>query len=456
MSIPQKGGGPVEGYADLVGFLESGCKPKDTWKIGTEHEKFGFHWSDFSPLHYEGDDGIRAVLTGLTRFGWEPVMEGEYIIGLSKDGASVSLEPGGQLELSGAPLETVHQTCDEVHTHFDQVKAISEELGIGFVGLGVSPKWTREETPIMPKGRYEIMMNYMPTRGKLGLDMMFRSCTIQTNLDFGSEADMVKKFRTSLALQPIATALFANSPFLEGKPNGFLSYRSEIWKDTDPDRSGMLPFVFEDGFGFERYVDYALDVPMYFVYRDGTYHNVMGKSFRDFMAGKLEGFEGQMPTMSDWADHLTTIFPEVRIKQFMEMRGADGGPWARICALPAFWVGLLYDGAALDAAWDLVKDWSAEERQQLRDDVPRHALKAELHGRPVRDIAREVLNISSAGLKARNAQNRMGDNETAFLNTLKEIVETGRTKADEELLAFHNEWQGDITKVFTEEAYWDE
>lgn len=453
MSVPQTGGGSVESRDDLVSFLEQGCKPKEAWSIGTEHEKFGFHKDTLTPLEYEGPRGVRAMLEGMQRFGWQPILEGETIIGLTMDGASISLEPGGQFELSGATLKTLHQTCDEVHSHLEQVKEVADEIGAGFLGLGISPKWSLEETPMMPKGRYKIMRNYMPKVGTRGLDMMFRSCTIQTNLDFGSEADMVKKFRIGLALQPIGTALFANSPFIDGKPNGFQSFRSELWKDVDGDRTGMLPFVFDDGFGFEAYTDYALDVPMYFVYRGGIYHDVSGLSFRDFLNGKLEGFEGEVPTLSDWADHLTTIFPEVRIKQFMEVRGADGGPWARICALPALWVGLMYDQGALDAAWDLVKDWGQEERQQLRDDVPTQGLKATIKGRSVHDIAREVLDIATAGLESRDATDGFGGNEVHFLEALKTVVETGKTPAEELLEAYNGAWGGDIDRIFEECAY---
>ncbi|HIJ63809.1 MAG TPA: glutamate--cysteine ligase, partial [Rhodospirillaceae bacterium] len=350
MSAPaQPSGEPLTSKQELVDHLAEGCKPPELWRIGTEHEKFAFRLDDLRPLPYDGDHGIRAVLDGMRRFGWQPVQEGENVIALVKGSASVTLEPGGQLELSGAPLETVHETCAEVDEHLTEVKTVASELGVAFLGLGFNPKWRREDIPWMPKGRYAIMRRYMPTRGGLGLDMMLRTCTVQVNLDFLSEADMVRKFRTSLALQPVATALWANSPFIEGRPSGYLSYRSHIWTDTDPDRTGMMGFVFEDGMGFERYVDYALGVPMYFVYRDGRYIDVAGASFRDFMAGRLDALPGERPTPGDWADHLTTIFPEVRLKRFLEMRGADGGPWRRLCALPAFWVGLLYDGTALDA-----------------------------------------------------------------------------------------------------------
>ena len=343
----------ISGKAELVEWFEVGSKPKADWRIGTEHEKFGFTWNDLKPLPYDGEASIHAMLAGLRdQFGWTPIEENGYLIGLTKDGASVSLEPGGQFELSGAPLEHIHQTCNEVGTHLEEVRQIADPLGIGFIGLGASPIWSMEETPIMPKGRYKIMRAYMEKVGRLGRQMMFRTCTVQSNLDYGSEADMVKKFRTSLALQPLGTALFANSPFLEGRPNGFLSYRSQIWTDTDPDRTGMLPFVFEDGFGFERYVDYALDVPMYFVRRGGTYMDASGLSFRDFMDGKLPILPGELPAIDDFEDHLSTIFPEVRLKRFLEMRGSDSGPWSRLCAFSAIWHAILYDEGALDAAWD--------------------------------------------------------------------------------------------------------
>ncbi|HKJ73994.1 MAG TPA: glutamate--cysteine ligase, partial [Alphaproteobacteria bacterium] len=386
---------PVEGRHDLVEYLASGCRPKEEWRIGTEHEKFGYRLSDLGRLDYEGPQGIRAVLEGLQRFGWKPIYEAGNLIALHMDGQSVTLEPGGQLELSGAPLRTVHQTCNEVSTHLAQVREVAKELGIGFLGLGFAPRVTLDETPVMPKGRYKIMSAYMDKKGKLGRDMMFRTCTVQVNLDFSSEADMVKKFRTSMALQPVATALFANSPFTEGKPNGYLSYRAHIWTDTDPDRTGVLPFLLDPGMGFERYVDYALDVPMYFVYRNGTYIDASGQSFRDFMEGKLPALPGERPTIDDWSDHLTTIFPEVRLKKFLEMRGADGGQWSRLCALPALWVGLLYDDVALDAAWDLVKTWSYVDIGRLRDDVSRQALNAKIGDRTMRDFAREILKIAS-------------------------------------------------------------
>ena len=402
MSIPQSGGGLVESRAQLAEYLAAGCKPAEDWRIGTEHEKFGYRLADHLPLPYEGACSIRAMLEALRdRYGWRPVEEAGNLIGLEKDGANVSLEPGGQLELSGAPLRTIHETCDEVNEHLREVKAIADDIGAGFIGLGAAPIWTEEQMPVMPKGRYALMTRYMRQVGSHGTQMMYRTCTVQTNLDFASEADMVQKFRVSLALQPVATALFAASPFFEGRVNGWQSWRARIWQDTDPDRTGMLPFVFEDGMGFERYVDYALDVPMYFVYRDGRYIDALGQSFRDFMRGALPALPGEKPTLRDWADHLTTIFPEVRLKRFMEMRGADGGPWRRICALPAFWVGLLYDGAALDAAWDLCRGWTADERDRLRRDAGSLGLRAEIGGRPLQDVAREVLAIADAGLRAR-------------------------------------------------------
>jgi glutamate--cysteine ligase len=447
---------PIESKAQMIGYIADGEKPKAEWRIGTEHEKFPFLTDTLQPVPYHGPRSIRALLEGLRdRFGWQGVYEGDNIIALSDPNGlgNVSLEPGGQFELSGAPLNSVHETCEEVGDHLRQVREVGDALGIGFLGLGASPVWTRAETPVMPKGRYGIMAPYMDKVGTLGRDMMFRTCTVQVNLDFASEADMVKKLRVSLALQPSATALFANSPFLEGKPNGFLSFRSEVWRDTDNARAGMLPFAFEDGFGYERYVDYALDVPMYFVIRDGKFVNTSGESFRAFLDGKLPQLPGEKPTMKDWADHLTTIFPEVRLKKYLEMRGCDSGPWRRLCALPALFVGLLYEQSALDAAWDLVKDWTAEERQNLRDTVPRQALNATIRGRMVRDVARDVLAIARAGLAARDRHGCMGRSEAGFLAVLDETVATGRTAAENLLDLYNGAWNHDITRVFRDFAY---
>ena len=444
----------IESRDQLIAAFAKGEKPKDRWRIGTEHEKFVYNRKDHHAPSYEEKGGIHTLLIGLTRYGWKPVFEGENIIALSGDDGTVSLEPAGQLELSGAPLDNLHQTCAETGRHLEQVKHVGDMLGLGFLGLGMWPDKTRAELPIMPKGRYEIMLRHMPRVGSMGLDMMLRTCTIQTNLDYGSEADMAKKFRVSLALQPLGTALFANSPFTEGKPNGFLSYRSHIWSDTDPKRTGMLPFVFEDGFGYERYADYALDVPMYFVFRDGKYIDASGLSFRDFLDGKLSALPGEKPTEKDWEDHLSTAFPEVRLKSFLEMRGSDGGPWGRICALPALWVGLLYDQSALDAAWDLVKDWNMEDRQILRDSVPRLGLDAPIgDGRTLRDIAQPVLDIARAGLVARGRLNAAGDNETGYLSGLEEVVSSGKTHAERLLDRYHGEWGGDVSKVYAEESF---
>jgi len=444
---------PITSRGDLVDYIASGGKPKSDWRIGTEHEKFGFRLDDLRPPPFDGERGIEALLLGLTRFGWQGVQEHGRTIALLRGNASVTLEPAGQFELSGAPLETIHQTCGEVDGHLREVKTVADELGLGFLGMGFQPKWSRDDMPWMPKGRYQIMRNYMPKVGGLGLDMMKRTCTVQVNLDYADEADMVKKFRVSLALQPVATALFADSPFREGKPNGYLSYRSHIWTDTDPDRTGMLDFVFDDGFGYERYVDYLLDVPMYFSYRNGEYIDLSGQSFRKFMEGKLEALPGKIPTLVDWSDHMTTAFPEVRMKKFLEMRGADSGPWGRICALPAFWVGLLYDDASLDAAWDLVKDFTLEERNALRDGVARQALKLPFRNGTLRDIAQQALRISVAGLQRRNARNAHGADESIFLAPLIEVVDANETPAERKLALFHGEWNGDIDRVFREFAY---
>jgi glutamate--cysteine ligase len=446
----------IENKTQLVDYLASGGKPESEWRIGTEHEKFPFLTDTLQPVPYFGPRSIKALLEGLRdRFGWEGVYEGEHLIALAdpRGMANISLEPGGQFELSGAPLKSVHETCEEVHDHLMQVREIGDALGIGFLGLGASPTWTRAETPVMPKGRYGIMAPYMDKVGTMGRDMMFRTCTVQVNLDFASESDMVKKLRVSLALQPIAAALFANSPFLEGRPNGFLSFRSHVWTDTDNARSGMLPFAFEDGMGFERYVDYALDVPMYFVMRDGKYINTAGESFRKYLDGKLPQLPGEKPTMKDWADHLTTIFPEVRLKKYLEMRGADSGPWRRLCALPALWVGLLYSASALDACLDIIKDWTTEDRQNLRNAVPREGMNAMIRTRTVQDIAGQVLEIATAGLSARGEQGCKGQTECAFLDVLKETAASGKTAADQLLDLYHGSWNGDITRVFRDFAY---
>ena len=454
MSGPSSASGtPITDGRQLAEVMASGEKPRADWRIGTEHEKFGFRLDDLRPPAFEGDRGIEALLNGLTRFGWQPYQEHGRTIALTKGMASVTLEPAGQLELSGAPLETIHDTCKEVGSHLREVREVADELKLGFLGMGFQPKWRRDEMPWMPKGRYQIMRSYMPKVGNLGLDMMTRTCTVQVNLDYASEADMVKKFRVSLALQPVATALFADSPFTEGQPNGYLSYRSHIWTDTDPDRTGMLDFVFEDGFGYERYVDYLLDVPMYFSHRDGIYHDASGKSFRDFLQGKLDVLPGALPTLRDWNDHMTTAFPEVRLKKFLEMRGADSGPWSRICALPAFWVGLLYDDAALDAAWDLVKDFTLAERHALRDGVPRQALGLPFRGGTVQDLAREAVKIAAAGLRRRACADGCGSDEAGFLDPLVEIAESGKTPAERKLALFRGEWNGSVDPVFCEFSY---
>lgn len=445
---------PIADRDDLVAYVASGARPAEEWRIGTEHEKFAYRLDGLGTVSYDAAGGIRDILTGLEQFGWSPVAEGGNVIALTRgDGSSVSLEPGGQLELSGAPLETLHQTCIEVTTHRKQIKQVAEANGVGLIGLGFHPTARREDVPWMPKGRYKIMRDYMPKVGAYGLDMMLRTCTVQVNLDFGDEIDMVQKMRVSAALQPIATALWANSPFTEGKPNGFKSYRMQVWTDVDNQRSGMPDFVFDQGFGFEQWVDYVLDVPMYFVYREGRYIDASGQSFKDFMAGHLPALPGEKPTMGDWADHLSTCFPDVRLKKYLELRGADGGPWSRLCALPAFWVGLLYDAQSLDAAWQVVKDWTPADRARLRLDVPGLALEATVAGRSVQDIAREVLEISRQGLVRRARLNAAGDNESGFLEPLVEIATSGRTPADVMLDLYETTWGRDVTKVFNEFGY---
>ena len=447
---------PIDGRHDLVDWIAQGVKPKSQFRIGTEHEKFAFMLESHRPVPYEGPRGIRALLEGMQHLlGWQPIMEGLNIIGLADvtGGGAISLEPGGQFELSGAQVETVHQTRSEVMAHLAQVREVAAPLRIGFVGIGMTPDWSRADMPKMPKGRYKIMTADMPKVGTLGLDMMYRTCTVQTNLDFSSEADMVKKLRVSIALQPVATALFANSPFTEGKPNGFLSFRSEIWRDTDNARAGVLPWAFEDGMGFERWVDYALDVPMYFVKRSDDYVDAAGQSFRDLLAGKLPAMPGARATISDWANHISSIFPEVRLKRYLEMRGADSGPLANLLALPAFWVGTLYDDVSLDAAWDLAKGWNAEERQRLRDEVPKLGLAAKIRGQTVFELATQMLKLARAGLTRRKHRDDGGRDETCYLDVLEERLSRGVTPAEELLEKYRGPWRGSVDPIYIEQAY---
>lgn len=454
MSAPsQSGGATITDRRQLVEYFENACKPPSRWRLGTEHEKFVFDRETLRPLPFEGDQGIERFLDKLTRFGWTPMTESGRTVALELGRCHITLEPGGQLELAGAPLDTIHEACDEVHTHLAQVKEVAEEMNVGLLGLGFQPKWRRDETPWMPKQRYDIMKAYMPKVGTLGLDMMLRTSTVQVNIDYGSESDMIRKFRVGLALQPVATALFANSPFTEGKPNGFLSYRSQIWTDTDADRTGMLDWVFDDDMGFERYVEYALDVPMYFVYRDGRYIDASGQSFRDFMAAKLPALPGERPALSDWDDHLTTLFPEVRLKRFMEMRGADGGPWRRLCALPALWAGLCYDSQALDEAWQLCRDFSRAQRNALRLEAPVHGLGTPFRGGTLGDIAREVVAIAQGGLERRARLDSEDRDERMYLEQLAEIAETGRTPAEVLLDRYYGPWNESVDPVFREFAY---
>ena len=454
MSIPQSGGGPIEHMGQLAEYMESGCKPTDQWRIGTEHEKFGYLTDSLLPVPYDGPRSIRALMEGLRDgFGWTPVYERDSLIGLTRDGANISLEPGGQFELSGAAVDTLHDTCAELHQHLAEVRTVADRMCIRFMVVGAAPVWSHEQMPVMPKGRYRLMTDYMGRVGTHGTQMMYRTCTVQVNLDYASEADMVKKLRVSLALQPVATALFASSPFFDGKPNGHRSWRSRIWRGLDDSRTGMLPWVFDDGMGFQRYVDWVLDVPMYFVYRNGTYINALGQSFRDFLKGELPALPGEKPTLSDWADHMTTVFPEARVKKYIEMRGADAGDAAHLTALPAFWVGLMYDQGALDAAWDLVKGWSAETREGLRVAASVSALAAEAGGVKMRDLAREVVALSEAGLKARARAGAGQADEAGYLAVLHDSIARGRVPADDLLALWQGDWAGDLNRLYDACSY---
>ncbi len=443
MSIPQSGGGPIESFAQLADYMASGCKPRAQWRIGAEHEKFGWLTDSRAPLPYAGARSISTIFTELERrYGWTPLKEGANTIGLTRNGANVSLEPGGQFELSGAPLASALDVAAELQNHLDEVRSIADPLGIRFMGIGAAPEWSGPQMPVMPKGRYKLMTEYMGRVGTHGTQMMYRTCTVQVNLDYGSEADMVQKLRVALALQPVATALFASSPFFEGKLNGHKSWRSRIWRGLDNARTGMLPFAFEDGMGFQRYVDWVLDVPMYFVFRDGKYIDALGQSFRDFLKGELPALPGEKPTLSDWADHMTTVFPEARVKKFIEMRGADCGDQPHIDALPAFWVGLMYDQTALDAAWDLVKGFDAATREGLRVAASVSALQGEAEGVRLIDLARAAVGLSHAGLAAR------GLGEERLLAPLVASLESGKVQADKWLDLYRGAWGGDLGRIY--------
>ena len=447
----------IKDVGQLVEWIAKGAKPAADWRIGTEHEKFLFHRDSLRPVAYDGDSGVEAMLNALCKVIGDkatPIIEKGKIIGLKDgDGGSVSLEPGGQLELSGAPLSNLHQTCAETGRHLRHMRAVSSALGVGMLGIGFQPKWRRDNISWMPKGRYQIMRNHMPKVGTMGLDMMLRSCTVQVNLDYADEADMRRKFRTSLALQPIATALFANSPFKDGKPSGWLSGRAHVWTDTDNARCGVPSCVFDPHFGYEQWIDYILDVPMYFLHRGEDYVDVAGKSFRDYLAGTLAGFEGEPPQMADFEDHITTAFPEVRLKQYLEMRGADSGSWANICALPAYWVGLLYCDEALAEAEDLVRDVGSDDVMAARLSVAKDGLRGKLGAHDVATLAKKTIDIASKGLRNRGIFDDGGDDESGFLQPLRKVIATQKTPAEVMLDLYHGDWAEDIDQVFTSNQY---
>ena len=443
--------------ARMVAWIAQGETPPDRHRIGTEHEKFLFHVDSHAPVAYDGERGIGALLEALLRElgpGAKPIMEKGRIIGLHDGaGGAVTLEPGGQLELSGAPLFDLHQTCAETGAHLGHMRRAAEPLGIAMLGLGFHPTASRKDIAFMPKGRYAIMSAHMPRVGKLGLDMMLRTCTVQVNLDYTDERDMRRKFRTSLALQPAATALFANSPFKDSRPSGLLSTRAHAWTDTDDARCGVPDCVFDPGFGYEQWVDYILDVPMYFVHRGDEYVDLAGRSFRDFMKGGLRELEGARATMSDFKDHITTAFPEVRLKQFLEMRGADGGAWANICALPALWVGLLYDEESLGEAERLAADITANDVLEARLSVARDGLGGRLGDYEMYDLASRLVDIASRGLRRRARLDESGGDETGYLDPLRTAIANRETPAERLLRLCRDKWDGDVSRIFTQEQY---
>ena len=442
----------IESKDQLTQYLRDGEKSISEFRIGTEHEKFVFNIHDNSPVPYEGDKGIKSLLLNLTRFGWKEVLENNNVIALERDeslgGGSITLEPGGQFELSGAKLKDIHETFNEIYEHKNQVSEVAAELGLGFLGIGFTPDWKRENISIMPKQRYDIMRSYMPKKGQLGLDMMLRSSTIQVNLDYSSEEDMIRKFRFSLVIQPIVTAIFSNSPVSDGKLNNYKSYRGFVWTDTDPDRTGMLPFVFDKFMSYESYVDYAIDVPMYFVYREGNYIDLSGKSFRDFLNGRLNEMNNEQPTMSDWELHLTTIFPEVRLKKWLEMRGADAGNLQSVCALSAFWTGLLYEESSLNNAYRLLGDIDIQELNELRLSCAKNGLESKTKNINVLELGKDLLEISHEGLRKRKKLNAEGEDESIFLSPVSEILKNQRSPADIIISNYYGDWEMKIENFY--------
>ena len=445
----------IQKKSELISYFYEGCKPPSQWKVGTEHEKFPFHIQSHTPVSYDEENGIKVFLTNLLSLGGEAICEKNNIIGIQyQDGSTITLEPGGQLELSGAPLETIHETCLEVHDHLNKVKKASEPLSIGFFGMGAHPATHKQNTPIMPKSmRYTYMREHFPTKGIHGTDMMLNTCTVQANYDFSSEEDMSKKVRVAMALQPIVTALFACSPFWEGHPTPYKSFRSHIWKHTDPDRCGILPFVFDTGFGFESYTDYALNVPLFTIKRNNNIIKATHYTFQDFMDGKIVEIDGELPTIQDWEEHLTTLFPEVRIKKYIEMRGADCGPSKAICALPAFWTGLLYNGDALDQAYEYIQSWTYDQVNELSHDVSTKGLQAQIKNKSTLEVAKDILDISISGLRKRKKLNTHQLDETIYLDPLLWTCQIGKTPAEEILKLYYDKWGQNIDHIYAHMAY---
>ncbi len=445
------GAAPVESVEELVAHLRSGEKPRERWRVGTEHEKIGLYEDTHAPVPYEGERGIGALLRRVAaEDGWNPLVEGPHVIGLEKAGASITLEPGGQMELSGAPLRTIHETCDEFHAHLSLMKRVCEPMRIVFLGLGIHPLHGVERIPVMPKARYRIMRRYLPTRGSLALEMMFATATVQANFDYSDEADMVAKMRAALGVSPIVSALFANSSVSEGKANGFITRRLHIWTHTDPDRCGMLPFAFEQGFGYREYVEWALDVPMFFIVRNGAYQPAHETTFRRFLQ---QGFRGERPTLADFDRHLTTLFPDVRLKRIIEVRGADAVPPGLTCSLPALWKGLLYDPEALKQAAALVSGYDAETREAARSDVARRGLSARYGGEPVLELARQLAAISREGLARLAHAGRRDRDETGFLDPVFAQLELAASPGSLVVERWEGEWARSVERLIEYARY---
>jgi len=440
---------------ELIGYFFDGVKSKNNLKIGVEHEKFILNKESLKPISYYENNGIKNILEKLTTLGWEPLYDDNKntIIAVKKGKQAITLEPGGQIELSGAPLDNIHETCEETTNHLKELKKLGNEFNFILLGIGVEPNLKLDDFPWMPKQRYKIMRKYMEQVGTLGHHMMKRTCTNQVNIDYSSEEDMINKIRLILNLESIATAIFSNSPFDQGNVSKYRSLRSHFWHHTDPNRTGLLPFVFDKDFNFEKYTDYALNIPMYFIRREHKYINMTQYTFKDYLEGKCTKVNYEA-TLDDWEDHLTTLFPQVRLKHYLEIRSMDACNWDLICSQPAFWIGILYDDEILDKIKQITEDWKGEDRQYLNKRVPEDGLKTEFKKRKLIDFAQEFFELSKKGLSKRNQLSKNGEfDESIHMKDLENNLTDGCSPADCLITKFNTTWEKSVLPIYKELAY---